>query len=75
MHQGRKKIYLFILNEYMNDIIKIIKSLENSVVSIDGATETVKHEIKKARRQISSSFVSTFRFFISTTSNFFNSKK
>ena len=29
----------------MNDFIKIIKSLENSV--IDGVTKTVKHEIKK----------------------------
>ena len=31
----------------MNDIIKIIKSLEDSVVLIDGVTETVKHEIKE----------------------------
>ena len=31
----------------MNDIIKIIKSLEDSGVLIDGLTETVKHEIKK----------------------------
>ena len=31
----------------MNDIIKIIKSLEDSDVFIDGVTETVKHEIKK----------------------------
>ena len=31
----------------MNDIIKIIKSLEDSSVLIDGVTETVKHEIKK----------------------------
>ena len=31
----------------MNDIIKIIKSLEDSAVLIDGVTETVKHEIKK----------------------------
>ena len=30
----------------MNDIIKIIKSLENVSVLIDGATETVKHELK-----------------------------
>ena len=37
---------LFILNEDMNDIIKIIKSLEDSCVLIDGVTETVKHEIK-----------------------------
>ena len=31
----------------MNDIIKIIKSLKDSGVLIDGVTETVKHEIKK----------------------------
>ena len=30
----------------MNDIIKIIKSLEDSGVLIDGVTETVKDEIK-----------------------------
>ena len=30
----------------MSDIIKIIKSLENVSVLIDGATETVKHELK-----------------------------
>ena len=31
----------------MNDIIKVIKSLEDSSVLIDGVTETVKDEIKK----------------------------
>ena len=31
----------------MNDIIKIIKSLGNSGVLIDGLTETVKHELEK----------------------------
>ena len=31
----------------MNDIIKIIKSLEDAGVLIDGDTETVKDEIKK----------------------------
>ena len=31
----------------MNGIIKIIKSLGDSGVVIDGVTETVKHEIKK----------------------------
>ena len=30
----------------MNDAIKIVKSLEDSGVLIDGVTETVKHEIK-----------------------------
>ena len=42
-----KGLILFISNEDMNDIIKIIKSLEDSGVLIDGVTETVKHEIKK----------------------------
>ena len=31
----------------MNDIIKIMKSLEDSGVLIDGVTETVKYETKK----------------------------
>ena len=31
----------------MNDIIKIIKSSEDSGVLIDGVTKTVKHEINK----------------------------
>ena len=38
---------LFILNENMKDIIKIIKSLEFSGVLFNRVTETVKHEIKK----------------------------
>ena len=33
----------------MNDIIKILKSLEESGVLIDGVTETVKHKIKKQK--------------------------
>ena len=44
-----KGFTLFILNEDMNDIIKIIKSLEDSDVLIDGISETVKHEIKKKK--------------------------
>ena len=42
-----KVFTLFISNEDMNDVIKIIKSLEDSGVLIDGVTETVKREIKK----------------------------
>ena len=38
---------LFISNEDMNDIIKIIKSLVDSNVLIHGITETVKHKLKK----------------------------
>ena len=44
--QEKGLLYLF-LNENMNDIIKIIKSLQDSGVLIDGDTETVKDEIKK----------------------------
>ena len=33
----------------MNDIIKNIKSLEDSGVLIDGVTETVRHKIKNKK--------------------------
>ena len=46
--RSRKGFALFISNEDMNYIIKIIKLLEDSNVLIDGITETIKHEIKKA---------------------------
>ena len=58
----------------MNDITKIIKSLEDSGVLIHRVTETVKHEVKKTR-WISWSFVSIFSCFISATSDFFSSKR
>ena len=35
----------------MNDIIKIIKSLEDSRVLIDRVTKTVKHKMKKQEGQ------------------------
>ena len=41
-----KGITLVISNEDMN-IVRIIKSLENSIVLIDGVSETVQKEIKK----------------------------
>ena len=42
-----KGFTLFISHNYINDIIKIIKSLEDSGVLIHGVTETVKPETKK----------------------------
>ena len=45
-----KGFTLFILNEDMNDIIKIIKSGDSDVL-IDGVTKTVKHEKKKKQQQ------------------------
>ena len=69
-----KGFTLFFVKEDMNDIIKIIRSLEGSGVLIYGVTETIKHEIKKQKRQISWSFVSTFNCFSSKISDFFSSK-
>ena len=45
----RKGFTLFVSNEDMDYIIKIVASLEKSGLLIDGATETVKHEIKKQK--------------------------
>ena len=42
-----KGFTLFTSNEDMNNIIKIIKSLEELYALIDGVTGTVKHKIKK----------------------------
>ena len=42
-----KGFTLLISHENMNDIIKIIKSLEDSGVLIDGVAETIKDEIKR----------------------------
>ena len=40
-----KGFTLFISDKDMNDILKLIKSLEDSGILTDGGTETVKHEI------------------------------
>ena len=45
--KGGKGFNLFISKENMDDIIKIITSLESSGLIVDDGTETVKHEIKK----------------------------
>ena len=42
-----KGLSFFVSNEDMNDIIKIIKSLKDLDLLIDGITETLKHEIRK----------------------------
>ena len=38
---------MFISNDDLDDIIKIVESLETSGLLIDRVSETVKHEIKK----------------------------
>ena len=62
---------LFISNEDMDDIIKIIESLQKSGLLIDGASETVKHGIKKPRRWISSCYDGNYGCFIDSTNGFF----
>ena len=44
-----KGFNLFVLNEYRNDIIRIVNSIKNLALLMDSATETVKHEIKKQK--------------------------
>ena len=74
--RAEKKMILYISNEDMNDIIKIIKSFQDSNVFIDRIPETVKHKTKKPKRWISSCFVSAFiSRFISTNSDFFSSNR
>ena len=33
----------------MQDLLKIVRSLENSVILLDGITETVKNEVKEQK--------------------------
>ena len=58
-----KRFTVFILNEDMNNIIKIVKRLEDSNVLIGGVTETTW------------SFFTTFSRVISIACNFFSSKR
>ena len=44
---GSVNTTLIISNEEMNDIMKIIKSLEESGLLIKGVSETIKNEVKK----------------------------
>ena len=46
---GSGRTTLIISNEEMNDIMKIIKSLEESALSIKGVSKTVKNESKKQK--------------------------
>ena len=41
---------LIISNDEMNDILKIVKSLENSGFLLKGVSETIQHEAKEQRR-------------------------
>ena len=52
---------LIISNDEMNDILKIVKSLENSGFLLKGVSETIQHEAKEQRRGFLSMLLGTLR--------------
>ena len=62
---------LYIPNEDIDDINKIVDSIEKSGLLIDDVSETVKHEIKKTRRWILFCYDGTYGCFIDNTYGFF----
>ena len=46
---GSGNMTLIISNEQMNDIMKIVKSLEESVLFIKGVSKTIKNEAKEQK--------------------------
>ena len=50
---------LIISNDEMDDILKIVKSLEDSGVSLKGVSETIQHEAKEQRRRFLSMLLGT----------------
>ena len=47
--KGAGTTTLIVSNDEMNNIIKIVKSLENSGVLLKGVSETIQHEAKEQR--------------------------
>ena len=45
----RNHATLIISNDDLNDLLKVIESLENSGILLDGITETVKNEVKEQK--------------------------
>ena len=44
----------------MDDVIKIVKSLENPSLLIDGATETIKHKMKNQESEVFCAIADSF---------------
>ena len=59
----------------MDEIIRILESLENSNGLIDGAAETVKHEIEKQEDEPFCYLFGTNAYFIDNTCSFFIDKR
>ena len=55
---------LIISNDEMDDILKIVKSLENSGVFLNVVSETIQHEAKEQRGGFLSMLLGTLRAFL-----------
>ena len=53
---------LIISNDDMQDFLKIVKSLEDSGILLDGITETVKNEVKEQKGGFLSMLIGTLQF-------------
>ena len=49
LESGHNNTTLIISNDEMDDILKIVKFLENSGVLLKGVSETIQHEVKERR--------------------------
>ena len=56
---GSRTTTLIISNDEMDDILKIVKSLENSGVLLKGVNETIQHEAKEQRGEFLSTLLGT----------------
>ena len=65
MHEFKKKAHgsgattLIISNEEMNDIMKIVHALEDSVILLKGVTKTINNETKKQKGEFLSMLLGT----------------
>ena len=66
---------MFISNEDLNVIIKIIKLIQYSGVLIDGVTETVKNEIKKQKSRFLGPILGSLAASLVGPMIFFSSKR
>ena len=56
---GHNNTTLIISNDEIDDILKIVKSLENSGLLLKGVSETIQHEAKEQRRGFLSMLLGT----------------
>ena len=56
---GHNNTTLIISNDEINDIIKIVKSLEDSGLLLKGVTETVQNEVKEQKGRFLSMLLGT----------------